>query len=274
MEINYERLAMELLQASGKISKKDVVGSTPSTVMGHGAGGLFSHHALEQPVFSAMMLPFMGIQSILPVRPGRSDNPLHGIFTGVTATTGTEPTGVCDDPPTVGLSKLCMHQFVFGRQSRQTRVFDLDNFGRTRDRADHLDLQLLGNPFNDPANAQNVPMMPAASSADGALRNEIAKALFEFAVGWSRDFALEMYTGNPANNTAGGGRKFFNGLDILINTGYRDAETGTACAAADSLIHSFHNLNVGTSGTVAVETFDIFATSIKRVLFSINQVSF
>ena len=47
------------------------------------------------------------------------------IITGVTATSGSEPTGVCDDPPTAGLSKLCTHSFVFGRQSRQSRVFEL-----------------------------------------------------------------------------------------------------------------------------------------------------
>lgn len=253
--INYEQLATVLLQKSGAIAQKAVVSSTPSTVMGHGDGGLFSHPALEQQVFSAMMLPHMGLQSVLPVRPSQLENPLHGIFTGVTATTGAEPTGVCDDPPTAGLSKLCMHTFVYGRQSRQTRVFELDRFGKLNDRADHMDLQLLGNPFGDSASGMNVPTMPGAAGAANALRNEIGKALFELAVAWSRDFAKEIYTGNPADNTSGGGRKFFNGLDILINTGYRDAETGVACPAADSLIHSFHNLNVGANGTQAVETF-------------------
>jgi len=261
--INYEQLATALLQKSGAIAQKAVVSSTPSTIMGHGAGGLFSHPALERQVFSAMLLPYMGLQSILPVVPSQFENPLHGIFTGVTDTTGAEPVGVCDDPPTVGLSKLCMHTFVYGRQSRQSRVFELDRFGKLNDRADHMDLQLLGNPFNTPANAQNVPSMPGMSSADGALRNEITKALFELAVGWSRDFATEIYDGNPANNTAGGGRKFFNGLNILINNGYRDAVTGVACPAADSLIHSFHNLNVGANGTEAVETFTAVYRNLK-----------
>ena len=59
-----------------------------------------------------MVLPRTGLQNLLPVRGSRFANPLYGLFTGVTATTGSEPTGVCDDPPTAGLSKLCEHSFV------------------------------------------------------------------------------------------------------------------------------------------------------------------
>ena len=71
----------------------------------------FSNPA-RAPIFSAMVLPRTGLQNLLPVRGTRYANPLYGLFTGVTATTGSEPTGVCDDPPTAGLSKLCEHSFV------------------------------------------------------------------------------------------------------------------------------------------------------------------
>ena len=46
------------------------------------------------------------------------------------------------------------------------------------------------------------------------LNTEVGKALFELGVAWSRDFAREVYTGNPSNNTAQGGRQYFYGLDI------------------------------------------------------------
>jgi len=227
------------------------VSSTPTTTYGHGNGGLFSYPGLERPVFSAMLLPVLGLQSLLPVRKSNTENPVYGIFTGVTATTGSEPTGVCDDPPTAGLSKLCEHTFVWGRQSRQTRVFELDRFGRITNRGEFRDLQLMGNPFNQ-ANP-NVPTIPGMS-ASGALNDEVAKALFEFAVAWSRDFAVELYSGNPTNNTASGGRKYFHGLDTLINTGYRDAETSVACPAADSIVRSFGDLRVDSNGTSFVRT--------------------
>lgn len=241
------------------------VSSTPASgVWGHGNGGLFSYPGMERPVFSAMLLPFLGLQSILPVRPSNTDNPVYGIFTGVTATSGSEPTGVCDDPPTVGLSKLCKHTFVWGRQSRQTQVYDLDRFGHIVNRSDFTDFQMLGNPFMTPPPNPNVPTMPGGN-ANTVLNNEIGKAFFEFATAWARDFARELYTGNPTNNTAGGGRKYFYGLDILVNTGYRDAETGTACPAADSLVRSFGDLRVDQNQTEIVNYITYMYRNLKYI---------
>ena len=95
--------------------------------------------------------------------------------------------------------------------------------------SDTTDLRLLNNPFGQVSNT-NVPTLTGSNPAQIA-QNEFAKAMFEFAVGWKRDFARLLYTGTPTNNTAGGGYKEFWGFDALINTGYRDAETGTACPA-------------------------------------------
>lgn len=179
-----------------KALAQKAVSTTPASgVYGHGNGGLFSYPGMERPVFSAMLLPFLGLQSILPVRPSNTDNPVYGIFTGVTATSGSEPTGVCDDPPTVGLSKLCKHTFVWGRYSRQTQVYDLDRFGHVVNRSDFTDFQFMGNPFASTPPNPNVPTMPGAAGPANALNNDIAKAFFEFGVGWARDFAKKMYTG-------------------------------------------------------------------------------
>jgi hypothetical protein len=77
--------------------------------------------------------------------------------------------------------------------------------------------------------------VPGGGTAN-QINSEIGKQMFELAVAWGRDFGPRLYTGNPTNNTSGGGDKYFRGLDALINTGYRDAETGVACAAADSIV--------------------------------------
>lgn len=260
MEIDYKELANELIR------HKDIVGSTPTATYGHGTGGLFSYPGLERQVFSAMMVPTMGLQDRLPVASSRDDNPLYSIFTGVTATSGSEPNGVCDDPPTVGLAKLCTHTAYFGRQSRQTKVYDLDRIGRWTNRGEMGDLQLVGNPFN--SNMQN-PNIPAVGNTD-FLRTEVGKALFEFKVAWSRDFNRELYTGNPANNTAGGGRKYFYGLDILINTGHRDAITGQLCPAADSIVQSFAGADISTS-TTAQTNIVRWITNIARRLRIISS---
>lgn len=247
MEINYQELARELLNV--QLSQK-AVSSTPTTVYGHGPGGLFSTPGLEKPIFSAMILPRMGIQSILPARPSRTTNPLYGIITGVTATTGDNPDGVCDDPKTAGLTKLCTHSFVFGRESRQSRVFDIDRIGQITNRGEFMDLMLMNNPLG--VNSSPVsPGMPGFNPAD-VVQKEIAKALFELAVSWSRDFAALLYTGNPSNNTAGGGYKEFYGFESLVNTGYQDAENGQLCPAADSIVRSFGNLNVADNAAALV----------------------
>ena len=262
IQIDYKQLAQMMLKEAA-ITYKTVPSSTPSAVYGHGPLGLFSAPGLSQPLFSAMILPNMGLQSVLPVRPSRDMNPLFGIITGVTATSGSEPTGVCDDPPIVGTSKLCSHSFVYGRQSRQSPVIDVTRVGQWTNRGEMGDLNLMGNPFL--ADVQ-IPTMPGMNPQSMA-RNEVAKKLFEFGAAWGRDFARELYTGNPASNTAGGGRKYFNGLDILINTGYRDAETSQACAAADSIVRSFGSLDItGASNTANQQSLIRQITNIYRNL--------
>ncbi len=248
--IDYKQLAGAMMaQIPGMTGK--AVGSTPTASYGHGLGGLFSYPGLSRPVFSAMILPRLGLQSMLPVRFSNESNPLYGIFTGVTATTGDEPDGVCDNPPVVGLSKLCMHSFVFGRQSRMTPVFEIDRMGLIVNRGEFTDLQFLGDPYGGAPNP-NKPTAPGAGGMNGVLNTEVGKALFEFGVAWSRDFAEEIYTGNPANNSANGGRKYAYGLDILINTGYQDAESEQACPAADSIIRNMNSAEVNTNGQAYV----------------------
>lgn len=247
--INYELLAHALMTEQ----RTKAVSSTPrSTGYANGPGGLFSAAGLSRPVFSAMSMPIMGLQSMLPVRPSMEMNPLHGLITGVSAVTGSEPTGVCDDPKVVGLMKLCTHSFVYGRQALQTQVYDLDRFGQVINRGEFQDFQVLGGP-----RPGTTPM--TVPSVAGTVNNEVKKTMFEFAIGWAREFARDLYTGNPTNNTSGGGRQYFWGLDALINTGYRDAITGVACPAADSIVRNFGNTLVSSAaGTLVREITNIY----------------
>ena len=249
-EIDYRLLANELLNGLSVATYKHTSPSgTPNAVMGHGRGGLFSHPALEKPIFSAMQLPIQGLQTRLGApKPTQTTDPLYGILTGVTTYSGSNPDGVCDDCKVAGLSKLCMHTATLGRYCAMTREFELDAFGKLQDRADHLDLQLMNNPFEN-TNAS----APVISGIGNPLGSDIAKGLFEFAVTWARLFATQIYIGNPVNGSAGGGYKEFLGLDGLINTGYVDAITNVACPASDSYIKSFGNLNVGANSNLVVQ---------------------
>ena len=200
--IDYKKLAQELLGGLATQTTK-AVGSTPTALYGHGPGGLFSTPGLNRPLFSAMILPRMGVQSQLPLRPSNDTNPLYAIMTGVTATSGSEPVGVCDDPKTTGTMKLCIHSFVFGRFSRMSKVYDIDRVGQITNRGEFMDLQLMNNPFAQVGgNPPTSPTMPGFDASRVA-QNEVAKALFEMGVAWARDFARVLYTGNPANNKIG-----------------------------------------------------------------------
>lgn len=254
-QINYQELARYVLQSMvapqqgqgiGNTTFKGFPSSTPTTIYGHGNGGLFSFPGQDKRVFNAMVLPASGLQARLPVYATNTQNPYYGILTGVTDETGAEPIGVCDDPPVAGLMKLCGQTRAIGRIARQSRVFELDRVGLTTNRGEYNDFQLFGAPDT---NSPNRPTMPGQASAQQALNTEAAKALFELAVTWQRIMAKEIYNGNPAANTAGGGRRFVRGLNILINTGYRDAETGLACPAADPIVRSFGNANVSRTNT-------------------------
>lgn len=247
-------------------SREKAVSSTPRSGSGgyaHGRFGLLSAPGLSKDLINAMLMPYAGLASRLPSYPSREDNPLYGIVTGVTAgSTENANAGVCDDPPTAGLLKLCMQSYVFGRRSLMTPVIEIDRVGRTTNRAEFYDFQLVGDPLeNVSPNAAPSPL-PGATQAD-MLNNEIGKAMFELSVDWIRRYGPELYTGNPTNNTAGGQHLYFRGLDGLINTGYRDAVSQTACPAADSIVHNFSSANVSTANTNIVRLITSVARRLK-----------
>lgn len=235
-------------QGPGGVASK-AVSSTPTQVYGHGMYGRFAVPGMERDVVNAMIMPRYGLLDAIPSRTATTDNPLYGIMTGVTDTSGSERNGVCDDPPVSGLMKLCTHAFVWGRFARMTKVIDIRRLGRSRDRSDFDDFNLIGNPLNQTG---ALPTMPGNFSASQALKTEVAKALFELAVGWGRDFARILWNGSPTNNTAGDGYKEPYGLDILVNTGYRDAVTGVACPAADSIVLNMASAEVSSNGAAYV----------------------
>jgi hypothetical protein len=247
-ELDYEALVKALMKELQGTRTKAVT-PPPTGVNPHGPGGLFSAMGLAKPVFTAMMLPMRGLAARLPVRFSNETNPLYGLITGVTESVGSDPVNVCDDPKTAGTMKFCTHSFPFGFLSRQSKVGDIKSAGQTINRGEFTDLQIFGGlELDNPM----VPALPGGASIAGAARRAVAKALYELGVAWMRDFARLIYTANPTNNTAGGGQKYFEGLDRLINTGYRDAETGVLCPAADSIVESYGNANIRTNPALFV----------------------
>src|SRR5512135_2211757 len=106
-DIDYKQLAQELVATFKAPS------GTPGNVQAHGAGGLLSPFGLSREIVNAMMLPGTGLINLLPLEMSNEQSPLLGILTGVTATSGSEASNRCDDPPSAGLLKLCTHSYVW-----------------------------------------------------------------------------------------------------------------------------------------------------------------
>lgn len=219
--------------------------STPSTPYYSGPGSLFGALGLERDVISTRMQPF-GLADKLPVQMTNVMWPQFAYFTGFAAATGSEPNGVCDDPPTAGPGATCIQTAQFGRFSRQTRVFDITRQRQQINRAEMTDLTLMNGPLVGGMGSLTVP---GSAPGDFNIYNEAYMRMLEVGVDFQLWFAKMIYEGNPANNTGGGGYREFPGLDILVSTGHIDAVTSTACPSLDSSIVSFNYGNVSLSGT-------------------------
>ena len=143
----------------------------------HGAAGLMSAPGMSREVINAMMLPHLGLLRMLPSRPSTEDFAFYGILTGQTAASGTfngtNSAGVCGDPPTAGLLKLCTQMYRFGRQSMMTPVIELDRVGRTNNRSEFTDYRLIGGPYQ--ADMPGAPSVPGNNGIADALNFEVAK---------------------------------------------------------------------------------------------------
>lgn len=243
-----------VMAAWGQQQRTKTVSSTPRDGgYAHGPFGLMSVPGMSREIINAMILPQLGLFKRLPFRTSNEAYPVYGILTGQTAESGTfngtNANGVCEEPPAAGLLKLCTQTYPFGRQEMETPVIELDRVGLTNNRAEFLDYRLIGGPYD--ASQPSVPNGPGDQGIQGAITYETAKMSYELAVGWLRQYGPFLYTGNRANNTGGGIILEYNGLDALINTGYRDSITGVVCPRADSLIASFASRNVNNAPAAA-----------------------
>jgi hypothetical protein len=187
----------------------------------HGPGGLLGLSGLPPYIVNAMVMPVGGLEARLPRMASQFEYPPHTILTGMTASEGDEPTANCTDCRTPGQLKICNQVWVFGRQCMDTRVLDLSETGQLINRGEFRDQRIIGNPFGAATASSN---MPRPFNLRDALQSDATKKLAELVIAFQRDYAGLHWTGNPANTAANtGGYKEYNGLERLVNTGYRDA---------------------------------------------------
>ena len=230
-------------------TKHNASGTPISSGYSHGPGGNFSYPGVDPRVFHTVV-GNRGILGRMPVRPSVFTNPVYDVLTGVRADTGDEKDGVCDDAPIAGLAKGGVITSVFGRYERSTPELELNRLGQYNNLADPMDLSLQGSPIHEAGLFATGPGNPAAPA--DVLRNEVARKFWELGISLHRLLSQQIWSGNPSNNSGGGGYKEMTGLQALVNTGYLDAETGTALPSINSLLIDFSYESVQDNGTQLV----------------------
>lgn len=248
--------AVDLLNRLAGMTVKDA-GTTPGTPL-HGPGGLAATPGQSRQIANAMIMP-RGISGRIPVRKSIDTNAVVGILTGLTASSGTEPTAACADWPQVGQFKLCHQTFPFGRQGRMSQVLQLDRVGEIVNRGEFRDNVLWGAPATTP-NSTPQPVNWAQ-----VLQSEVEKKMGELYGGYFRDYSRYIYTGNPQTTAGSAGWQQYRGLQLQVATGKRDAITGVACPAADSVVYDFNGTNVTSSGDTVYSRIANVVTNLERL---------
>lgn len=220
----------------------------------HGPGGLFSTPGMSPAMFSAMVQPLPGMITALPVNDaglsfsampkgyegyGGFDAPFITSVTGITDGDddwSDQPDNTCDDPPTGGNLKTCIQSYTFGRFSKQLPQIDATRVGRLNNWGEYGAYQL-----ENPRNPIDNPLQPEETlyRAGNWINNELATRMVTAGVGFQRMLAPLVYSGTPANNTAGGGSRQFLGFNGIYTTGRVDVLSQVACPAMDSYLVNF-----------------------------------
>lgn len=227
--------------------RHDVASTNPSsTGMLHGPGGVLSYPGVEPEVFNAMMGVRRGILGQLPMARSTHMTPLFEVITGVGATSGSEPAYTCDPAPIGGTLSGAMITAPYGKYKRKTRTLDVTRLGQTNDRAEPMDLMLVGS-----ATSTGIAGLDGSTPPD-AIRSEVTMALWERNLAMDRLLKTQVWTGNPANNNVGGGYREMAGFPLLMNSTIKDAITGVAVPALAPDVRSFQLLKVESNGTAIV----------------------
>jgi len=226
------------MNALASASFKDA-GTTAGSML-HGPGGLLGVPGLNKQIINAMILP-KGIAGRIPVMKSVNTNEIFSVFTGQLASSGSEPTGACAEWPTVGSFKTCRQTFPFGQQGRQSQVLNVKYAGQTINRGEFRDNVLLGSPQG------NLPT-PGPINWQRVFQTEYEYKIGELFSGYARDYARNVYTGNAGTTAGSQGYIQYNGLDRQIQANKRDAITGVACAAVDSLVLDLNGASINTAG--------------------------
>lgn|SRR5574341_605012 len=206
--------------------------------------GIFSTPGVRPDRFSALVRPPSGLARVLGLSKSRFYQEKLEVMTGVTASAGTNATGWCGNPPTVGQGKVCRQNYNWGKYYVKTDLNAIPEVGQLRDRAD-----VPANILNDGPQAN--PLIPDLMYRLDDSQSQLKYELWRIGVSTERSLDRVLITGDDTVASAAAEHGWItemDGLDLQIKTGYTDADTGIACPAMDSAIITFGADVAGTIG--------------------------
>jgi len=240
MQAFYEVMARGV---ADQLKKAQTVGA-PIGPYVHGPGGIFGVRGLEREIISNHTQITGSLGEVLPIRSSNTYNPLYGYITGFLRSDQQEKNAVCDDPYDAAPFKTCIQTTVFGRKEFATRQLEINHVGQQNTRGEFFDLQLANGPLVESMAGLMQNFSGLGNQNSILAGREMVMRMVEVGVAYQRWFCPQVYIGNPANSSAGGGYKEFAGLDLLIGTNKIDALSGVACPSLYSDVKSFSYKNV------------------------------
>lgn len=236
-------------------------GSTHNLI--HGPGSMFGQAqvGIEPEVISTMM-HWEGLGDHVPTFGVRTRETLLPFITGVEPTSTSEPDTECENC-IAGETEACLQHFPLGKVCRETQTMTPERIIERLNRGD-INLTLLNNQLGSES-----PWHPGSSVVEMG-----REGLMQIAAAWALMFELPplfmhalspmVFSGNPTNNQGDGYREF-RGMDLLINTGFKDAIAGVLCGALDSDVKDFNY------GDVKTQTAPTFFEMLEMVHYYIRE---
>lgn len=259
-----QAIAEAVLKAGGLNYTQKATGAPVGPYV-HGNGGLFGVRGLDRGIISTHTQITNNLGSLIPISSSFDTNPLFPYITGFLRSDTQEKDAVCDDPEEAAPFKTCIQTTVFGRKEFKTRELEVNRLGQRINRGEFMDLQLLNGPLVNNMGGLMRDFFGLNDQAAALAGNDVVMRMVEVGLAFQRWFCPQVYTGNPANSSAGGGYKEFPGLDLLISTTKVDALTGTSCPSLYSDIKSFGYKTVdSTADPDIVKTITTMMRVLKR----------
>lgn len=246
---------LDLIASATQDQLKKATG-TPFGYNTHGPGGLFGVRGLAQGIISTHTQITGSLAEMIPVaatdaardQQSNSINPLFPFITGFLRSDQQEKDAICDDPIQAAGYKTCIQTAVFGRKEAKTRTLEINSVGSIINRGEFTDLTLLNPPLVE-GMAGLLSSFMGFKNQNQALQagRDMVMRFVEVAVDIQRWLCPQVFTGHPANSSAGGGYKEFMGLNLLISKTKVDALTGSACPSLYSDVKDFNYTQISSS---------------------------